>query len=213
MKCPKRHPIIVRVHKKLIHGSRTTIEIKYREKLPTEESFWFAVPKRNVPPVVNRLVPGSMARDFREACLILEESPRMSAILSRRILADLLKEYAHCSQYKLASRIDAFMKDAGHPARHRENLHYLRELGDFSAHTMTDTEGNIIDVSQEEAAWTLEVVANLFKYFIVEPKKDAAMRAQIDAKLKQAGRKPINKLPKEAGTHSKTQEDKDTEDP
>jgi hypothetical protein len=136
-----------------------------------------------------------MARDYREATFIIEDSPRMSSVLSRRILADLLEKYAGLTQYDLAARIDAFIKDTGHPSRHRENLHYLREIGNFSAHTKTDTNGSIIEVSAEEAEWTLRVVLGLFDYFIVGPKTDETIRARIDEKLKAAGRKPIKKSP------------------
>jgi hypothetical protein len=52
-----------------------------------------------------------MARDYREATFIIEDSPRMSSVLSRRILADLLEKYAGLTQYDLAARIDAFIKD------------------------------------------------------------------------------------------------------
>jgi hypothetical protein len=96
---------------------------------------WTALPKNQSVPSVDPLVPTSMKDDYIEAWTILEDSPRMSSVLSRRVLADLLKKYAGLKQYVLAQRIDAFVADAHHPSRIRENLHYLREIGDFSAHT------------------------------------------------------------------------------
>ena len=105
-----------------------------------------------------------------------------------------MKQYAGLTQYKLVDRIDKFIEDRQHPSRLRENLHYLREMGDFSAHTQTDCEGNIVEVGKEEAEWTLRVVADLFDYFIVGPKKDEALRLEFDKKLEKAGRNPIPKL-------------------
>ena len=139
--------------------------------------------------------PTTHRRDFSEAVSILSRSPRMSAVLSRRVLADLLGEYAGMTQFKLDDRIDAFNKDATHPRRIRENLHHLRELGNLSAHTQKDDQASIVTVDSVEAEWTLDVVERLFEYFIADPAKDAAMRQQVDDKLKTAGRKPIPRLP------------------
>jgi hypothetical protein len=151
-----------------------------------------------------------MRKDYAEAHIILDDSPRMSAVLSRRILADLLKKYDGATQFGLTARINAFIGNTGHPSRLRENLHYLREIGDFGAHTQTKQsvpdpataqpdanttgtlqEEEIIDATKEEAEWTLKVVADLFDYFIVAPKTDEALRQAVDKKLLDAGRKPI----------------------
>lgn len=191
--CPKCKELIVKIHKTLAPVSKAT-NIVNVEKLPVTEESWFALPLRKAAPAVSNLVPDAMARDFREAHLILEDCPRMSSVLSRRILADLLERYAHIKAYTLAAQIDKFIADASHPARHRQNLHYLREISDFSAHTKTDGKGAIVDVTSEEAEWTLRVVAELFDYFVVDPETDKAIRARIDEKLKVAGRKPIKQL-------------------
>jgi hypothetical protein len=133
-----------------------------------------------------------MRRDYTEAHMILEDSPRMSSVLSRRILADLLKDYAKCEGYSLAGQIDKFLAEPSYPSSLKDNLHYLREVGDFSAHTKKDLEsGDVIEVTREEAGWTLDIIARLFDYLIVGPARDAQMHAVMDEKLRQAGRKPI----------------------
>jgi hypothetical protein len=170
---------------------------------------WLAVPKVKAPPQIDAVVPESMRKDYIEANIILDDSPRMSAVLSRRILADLLKKYDSATQYGLTARIEAFIKNSNHPSRLRENLHYLREIADFAAHTQTKQnvtgqagaqpdpnatapqEEEIIDATREEAEWTLKVVADLFDYFIIAPQKDEALRKSFDEKLQAAGRKPI----------------------
>jgi hypothetical protein len=78
---------------------------------PAISDSWIAVPKRKMPPAVDLLVPPAMRKDYLEAFTILDDSPRMSAVLSRRILADLLKKYAGATEYGLADRIDAFVKE------------------------------------------------------------------------------------------------------
>jgi Domain of unknown function (DUF4145) len=142
-------------------------------------------------------VTDPLRKDYIEAYTILDDSPRMSAVLSRRILADLLKKYAGLTQFNLEQRIDKFIENTNHPRRLRENLHYLREMGNFAAHTQeqqTPTDPVIIDVGKDEAEWTLNIVSDLFDYFIVAPAKDAERRKGFDKKIADAGRKPINPL-------------------
>ena len=151
-------------------------------------------PGRQICPPIDPLVGETFIKDYAEAFAILQDSSRMSSILSRRILADLLRQYAHLEQYRLVDRIDEFISDIRHPSRIRENLHYLREMGDFSAHTQTDEEQRVIEVTKDEAEWTLKVVADLFDYFIISPHKDRERRKSFDKKLEAAGRKPISPL-------------------
>jgi len=166
---------------------------------------WIALPKRPNLPTVHPLVVEPFRKDYLEAWIILEDSPRMSAVLSRRLLADLLEKYANLNQYSLAQRIDGFIKDTRHPLWIRQNLHYLREVGDFGAHTQQDktaapansqpsADPIIINVDKAEAEWTLKNIGDLFEYFIIAPQKDKEMRAAIDKKLADASRKAITPL-------------------
>jgi hypothetical protein len=107
--------------------------------------------------------------------MILEDSHRMSAVFARRILSSLLKQYAKLPGERLTKDVDAFIADKSLPLplRLRENLHSLRKMGDFGAHEREDeADGTIIDIDPEEAKWTLEVIADLFDYFIVEPERE-----------------------------------------
>lgn len=170
---------------------------------PTET--WIALPKHPNLPALDPLVTAPFRKDYLEAWTILEDSPRMSAVLSRRVLADLLEKYASLNQWSLAQRIDAFVADLRHPQWLRQNLHYIREAGDFGAHKQEDKtvsttaqqpppEPVIIEVSQDEAKWTLKNIADLFEYFIVGPEKDKEMRASLDKKIADANRKAITPL-------------------
>lgn len=171
---------------------------------------WLGLPKHKAPPAIDlSLIPAAMKKDYLEAFTILEDSPRMSAVLSRRILADLLKKYDHATQFNLTARINAFESNTHHPSRLRESLHYLREIGDFAAHTQTDQaaatptpsaaapatsipfEEVVIDATKEEAEWTLKVVSDLFDYFISAPARDEALKQAMDQKIKAANRKPL----------------------
>lgn len=132
---------------------------------------------------VDPLVQGQYRTDFEEAAAILNLSPRMSTVLSRRILADLLEDYAGLDDFRLVDRVDKFIADTNRPVELRENLHYLRELGDLSAHTKKNDQAEIVSADGIEAEWTLDVIERLFNYFIVGPARDKAIRGKIDQKL------------------------------
>lgn len=177
--------IIVRI-KKSVSEQRSGFEMLHEE--------WLAIPRRRAARPIDPLIPEEFSKPYIKASLILEDAPDMSGILSRRILADLLKKYANRPEKNLSNQIDAFLKETAHPSRVKENLHHLREIGNFAAHTQTDSATDeIIDVSPDEAEWTLNVLDGLFDYFIVGPERDKQRRASFDAKIKKAGRDPLAK--------------------
>lgn len=173
---------------------RQPVSGKYPRQWPElSAKTWLVVPSRStrpVPPEVDEAIPQQI-QIYREAAAILDESPSASAVLSRRVLADLLKKYAKREEFKLADRIDKFNEDTSHPSGLRDNLHHFREISDFSAHTQEDDQANIVDIDHDEAEWTLDLVDRLFDYFIVTPARDKEMRAKMDKKIKEAGRKPV----------------------
>jgi hypothetical protein len=161
-----------------------------------EESY-LVRPRAAVPRSFAGDLPEDLLRDYVESVLILQESPRMSAVLSRRILADLLERYAELTDFHLKDRIDAFVRGSSHPYGLRENLRYLAEMGNFGAHKQTNDQAEVVDVTAEEAGWTLGLVERLFDYFILTPEKDKRMREQFDKKVEEAKRKPIEPPPNE----------------
>jgi hypothetical protein len=164
--------------------------------LPETREDWFVLPRYGAAArPVDPLVPERYRADFLEAAAILDASPRMSAVLARSILADLLAEYAHHDEFNLEVRIDSFNKNASHPRALRENLHRFRETANLGAHTTTSDQGEVIRIERDEADWTLNLVERLFEYLIVDPAGDQKMRDGIDDKIKAAGRKPIKPLP------------------
>lgn len=157
---------------------------------------WFALPRFSSTALpVDPLVPDRYRKDFLEAAAILDLSPRMSAVLARSILADLLAQYAGHKEVNLQDRIDSFNKNTSHPRALRENLHHFRVVANFGAHTTTSDQGEVIPVEHDEAEWTLDLVERLFDHLIVTPAKDRKQRDVVAAKLKAAGRKPIKALP------------------
>lgn len=149
---------------------------------------WFAVPRKRSPRPIDPLVPDKFSKTYVRASLILEDAPDMSGVLSRRILQDLLETYAGRSEYKLEERIDKFIDDPAHPSNVKDNLHSLREIGNFGAHTKANKEtGDIVDIGLGEAEWTLAVIDGLFDYFIIGPERNRSRREEWERK-----RGPLN---------------------
>jgi hypothetical protein len=154
---------------------------------------WYVWPRHSSRPLDPLVVDKEpdLARDYAEATTILDISHRMSSVLARSILADLLEKHAGQDAYGLRERIDGFAADKEHPRRLRDNLHHFREIADFGAHTQKNDQFERLEISREEADWTLSLVERLFDYFIVDPEKDRRLREGMDAKIAQAGRKPV----------------------
>lgn len=167
-------------------------------EIPTR---WLVFPHRPPPRPIDQLVPERYTADYREAALILEDSPKASAALSRKVLADVLEEEGRYLQRGLSKRVDAFIDDVSNPRSLREDLHYLREIANFAVHTQKDLEsGAVIDVEPDEAEWTLDVLDRLFDHYIVQRQRSVEMRAGFDEKIERAGRDPIKPLDDDPGT-------------
>jgi hypothetical protein len=189
MICPECFQILVLVQRSFYTPKWESVD---KAEWQTEE--WFAVPQKPAPRIIDSLVPEPYKQDYIEASAILDDSPRMSSVLSRRILQDLLQEFAGYDDYKLEDRIDKFIADAKYPPRLKENLHHLRDMANFSAHTKKDKDtGEIIEVGRDEAEWALDVIDGLFDYFIVSPKKDAERRANWDQRRELTGTTRTNR--------------------
>lgn len=146
-------------------------------------------------------VPTSMRRDYEEGAAILDVSPRMTTVLTSKVLYDLLEKYAGIAEYTLNGSINKFIVDTAHPTRIRENLGHWREIRDFSAHTKRskneddESFGAIIEPGREEAEWTLDMLDRLFAYFVTEPEQEKQLRERWDKNIADAGRNPIRPLP------------------
>jgi hypothetical protein len=137
-------------------------------------------------------VPESFARDYREACLVLADSPKASAALSRRCLQNLLREKAGVKHSDLSKEIDEVIHSGALPSQLVEGLDAVRNIGNFGTHPIKSTNtGEIVDVEPGEAEWSLDLLEGLFDFYFVQPailqrKKDA-----LDQKLMDAGKPPM----------------------
>lgn len=137
-------------------------------------------------------VPEEFSADYLEACLVLADSPKASAALSRRCLQYLLREKAGATQRDLSQQIDAVLASNQLPADLSAAIDAIRVIGNFAAHPLKSTNtGEILDVEPGEAEWLLDVLELLFEFFFVRPAALVAKREALNKKLAEAGKPPM----------------------
>jgi hypothetical protein len=142
--------------------------------------------RRPAPPSV----PAAIAKDYREACLVLKDSPNASAALSRRCLQHVLTEAGKTTKNDLADQIDEVLLTLPGPLR--SMIDTVRTMGNFAAHPKKSTNtAEIIEVEPEEAEWLLETLESAFDFYYVQPAEIQRKRDAINAKLKDAKKPPL----------------------
>lgn len=134
-------------------------------------------------------VPSEFAEDYKEACMVLPDSPKASAALSRRCLQHLLREKAVVKKGNLADEIQQVIDSGKLPSQLAESLDAIRNIGNFAAHPIkSKSTGEILEVEPGEAEWNLDVLEALFDFYFTQPAKLKAKRDALNAKLKEAGK-------------------------
>lgn len=137
-------------------------------------------------------VPEKFAQDYKEACLVLNDSPKASAALSRRCLQTIIREVAKIKKSDLYTEIGALLESKSLPPHLAENVDAIRVLGNFAAHPIKSTSsGEIVDVELGEAEWGLDVLEGLFDFYFIQPAQSKRKREALNKKLEEAGKTPM----------------------
>lgn len=137
-------------------------------------------------------VPENYRKDFLEAYSVLSVSPRASAAMSRRILQSILREVYGIKQKSLADEIDKFLAIPGIPSYLSQEVDAIRNVGNFAAHPIKNTQtGEIVDVEPGEAEWLIDVLEALFDFTFIQPARMEKRRTQLNTKLATAGKPPM----------------------
>ncbi len=143
-------------------------------------------------------VPRKLANDYLEARLVLEDSPKASAAMSRRCLQTILRDYAKVPPGNLADEIQYLLDSGKLPSHIAEALDGVRNVGNFATHPIKSQKSlEVIDVEPGEAEWNLETLDALFDFYFVQPARLGAKRKALDEKLKSAGKPPMRQPSKQ----------------
>lgn len=134
-------------------------------------------------------VPELFCEDYNEAVIVLPDSPKASAALSRRCLQVLLREKAGVKEGNLANEIQQVIDSNQLPSHLSESIDAIRNIGNFAAHpSKSESTGEIIPVEPGEAEWTLEVLEMLFDFYFVQPERTRSKREALNKKLYDLGK-------------------------
>lgn len=187
--CPECSQLIVVLRsgqvKPVVRGEYTYEEIVAVDR----EEFLFP---KHIGRKVETEVPNSYKEDLIEASTVLQFSAKASAALSRRLLQTILRDEFGIKRGSLAQEIDEFMARTDVPTYLTEAVDAVRNVGNFAAHPVKDTNtGEIVNVEPGEAEWLLEVLDSLFDFAFVQPKCLASRREKLNEKLKAIGKPPM----------------------
>lgn len=147
---------------------------------------------RQLPRPIPAEVRDPYRQDFREACLVLANSPKASAALSRRNLQAISRDKAGTTSKDLYDQIEEVIKSGKLPSHIEDDLHAVRNIGNVGAHEIkSKVTGAIVEVEAGEAEWNLDVLESLFDFYFVQPALAAKRKAGLNKKLKEVGKPEI----------------------
>ena len=130
--------------------------------------------------------------DYNEACLILNDSPKASAALSRRCLQNILRQKSGIKERDLHAEIEKAITSNVFPGHIADVLDAIRHFGNFGVHPIEDAQtGAIINVEVGEAEWLLDILEELFDFYYVQPKRIQTRKDELNKKLTNAKKKPM----------------------
>ena len=162
--------------------------VTHRQLIGESRSFmvWPKVAARSPVP---KEVPPEFSEDYLEACLVIADSPKASAALSRRCLQFLLRERGGTKSKDLAEQIQEVIDGRMLPSHISDGLDAVRTIGNFAAHAIkSKSSGEIVPVEPGEAEWNLDVLEALFDFYFVAPARTLAKREALNKKLADAGK-------------------------
>jgi hypothetical protein len=183
--CPACGRIIVRLQA----GSPRYVQGQGLVALGQVVQDFLVYPRGAARPPCPQQVPQLLADDYREACLVLSDSPKSSAALSRRCLQNLLREVAKVKPGNLADEIQEAIDSGKLPSSLVDSIDAIRNIGNFAAHPMkSQKSGEILPVEPGEADWNLDVLESLFDFYFVQPEVIRRKREALNRKLQDAGK-------------------------
>ena len=186
--CPACEKIIL----KLVAGSPTFDNGARLIGVNAPHSVFLAYPRTATWAPCPTEVPAAFAEDYRESCLVLADSPKASAALSRRCLQNVLRGVAKVKPGNLADEIQQVIDSGKLPSYLVESIDAIRNIGNFAAHPMkSQKSGEILPIEPGEAEWNLDTLEAVFDFYFVQPEVIRKKREALDKKLKDAGKPPM----------------------
>lgn len=138
-------------------------------------------------PPCPRQVPEKIGADYREACLILYESPRASAAISRAVIQKILHDAAHVNKGNLIKEVLELVGSKQLPEHLALLLSAVLKVGNYAAQPLKGSQpAGILPVEPAEAVLNLDVLEGLFDFYYVQPAINAHRFKALNSMLKAA---------------------------
>ena len=165
---------------------------------------WPLLPRSLAKPMPE-YIPEEIRKNYEEACLIQNDSPKASAAMSRRCLQGIVRDFWDIPSQKrgnLGSEIK-FIEDKIDNDTF-ESIKAVREVGDIGAH-MEKSVDTIVDVEPEEAALLIELIETLISdwYISKHRRTERNRNLQETVSAKRAAKKLSKETSKEIEDQSK----------
>ncbi len=141
-------------------------------------------------------VPTPIKKDYEEACLIKDLSPKASATLSRRCLQGVIRDFWSIKKNRLIDEINA-LKDEIDPLTWQA-IDSIRSIGNIGAHMEKDI-NLVINVDPEEAQLLIRLIEILIKdWYVTRHERQKHLKNIVGtAHKKSEQKKENNKTTKE----------------
>jgi hypothetical protein len=135
-------------------------------------------------------VPKAIIKDYKEACAIVEASPKASATLSRRCLQGMIRDFWNIKEVTLYKEIEG-IKDKVDTLTW-QSIDATRKIGNIGAH-MEKNINLIIDVEPNEAQALINLIEVLIKdWYINKHERQTMLKEIINVSKKKIDAKKTN---------------------
>ena len=126
-------------------------------------------------------LPEPIKRAYDEARAVVGTSAMATAVLARRCIQHVIRVRLNITGRTLFGEILEAVKRPELTIATRDALDHVRQIGNWGAHPIkeADESETIIEVTEEDAAYTLDVVELLFNDLYVVPARVARMQNRI----------------------------------
>ena len=132
---------------------------------------------------LNDSIPEIYAKEFTEAYLVNEFSPKASAALSRRCLQLFIHTEKQIKKKNLEEEIKELIALNILPKYLSDDLDEIRVIGNFAAHPKkNENTGEIIEVEPGESEWLLKILEELLIFNFVRVKESEDRRKEFQEK-------------------------------
>ena len=181
--CPSCENVLVYMQFGTVRGGDGELVLSY----PDREIVLY--PQANNVRELPAEVPAPYRQDLVEARAVLEMSPKASAALSRRLLQRVFREELGIKAKDLSKEIDQFIAARAAPTYLLDAVDAIRQVGNVAAHPLKfEHSGEIADVEEGEAEWTLNVAEALVDFACVQPVRLKQRRDSLNKKLEALGK-------------------------